>query len=143
MSWGKAIVLVFIVFAGFIGTMVYWMSREKIDLVRDDYYQNEIAYQQHMEQVTNARSFEAAELVRYIADSQQVKLTLPDGFVSGTLLLYCPADRRQDVRQVLTKATARVSNLSMQGRPSGLWRAQLSWSDGQRAYYTERELTRP
>lgn len=143
MNWGKAIVLTFIVFAGFIGTMVVQMSREKIDLVRDDYYQDEIAYQQHIEKVSNARQFDADMLIQFQADQQQVQLTLPTNLTTGTLVLYCPADRRQDVRQALTKATPAVSNISMQNRPVGVWRAQLSWSDGQRDYYTERELMLP
>jgi hypothetical protein len=143
MSWGKAIILVFVGFAGFIGTMVAQMSRQKIDLVRDDYYQDEIAYQQHIEQMTNARPFERSELIRYDSVGQRLRVTFPDGFMSGRLLLYCPADRRQDVRWVLTKRTEQVSSVPMRGRPSGLWRVQLNWSDGQREYYTERELTRP
>jgi len=143
MNWGKAIILVFIAFAGFIGTMVVQMSREKIDLVRDDYYQDEIAYQQHIERVSNARQLDASTFIQYRAENGQIQLTLPSNLSTGTLLLYCPADRRQDVRRALTKATPGLSNISMQNRPTGVWRAQLSWSDGQREYYTERELILP
>lgn len=143
MSWGKAIILVFIVFAGFIGTMVYWMSREKIDLVRDDYYEDELTYQRQIERVANASRLDSSAFVRYHPEKQQIGLTLPNGLVSGSLLLYCPADREQDVRRSLTKVTPKVSNVSMQGRPGGLWRAQLSWSDGQREFYIERELILP
>lgn len=143
MNWGKAIILVFIAFTGFIGTMVVQMSREKIDLVRDDYYQDEIAYQQHIEKVSNARQLDASTFIQYQAENEQVQLTLPANLTTGTLLLYCPANRRQDVRRTLTKTTPAVSLVPMQGRPTGVWRAQLSWSDGQRDYYTERELMLP
>ncbi len=143
MSWGKAIILVFILFAGFIGTMVYLMHQERIDLVRDDYYQDEIAYQRQIDRVANARQIDATSVIQYVPTSHEIRLTLPDSLQRGTFLLYRPADGRQDVRLALTTATPAISVISMQGKPGGLWRAQLTWSDGQRDYYTDRELTLP
>lgn len=143
MSWGKAIILIFIVFAGFIGTMVYLMHLERIDLVRDDYYQDEIAYQQQINRVANSRHIDATAVIRYVPASHEIRLTLPDSLQRGTFLLYRPADRRQDVRLTLTTATPTTNVIAMQGKPSGLWRAQLTWTNGQREFYTERELTLP
>ncbi|GAB3020738.1 hypothetical protein GCM10027185_17480 [Spirosoma pulveris] len=143
MNWGKAIILVFVLFAGFIGTMVVRMSRQSIDLVRDDYYQDEMAYQQQIDRVANAREFDPAAYIQYQTERQQVKLRLPDSLQRGTLTLYCPADRKQDVRLPLTAATQVITVVPMQKRQRGLWRAQLAWSDGKREYYTERELILP
>lgn len=143
MNWGKSIVLVFIVFAGFIGTMVVQMSRERIDLVRDDYYQDEIAYQQHIDRVTNARRFDPKTYIDYRPENRLVEVTLPDSLKHGMLTLYRPADRRQDDEQVLSSGMPARFTISMQDKPGGLWRAQLTWSDGQREYYTERELMLP
>lgn len=143
MNWGKAIVLVFVLFAGFIGTMVIRMSRQTIDLVRDDYYQDEMAYQQQIDRVANARTLNPATYIQYQTGSQQVKLRLPDSLQHGTLTLYCPADRKQDIRLPLTSATQVITLVPMQKRQRGLWRAQLAWFDGKREYYTERELIRP
>jgi hypothetical protein len=143
MNWGKSIVLVFIVFAGFIGTMVVLMSRERIDLVRDDYYQDEIAYQQQIDRVSNAQRFDSKTYIQYRSDRRQVQVSLPDSLRQGTLTLYRPADRQQDVQHVLTAVTSSPIVIPMAQKPSGLWRAKLTWSDGQREYYTERELTIP
>ncbi|WP_244968038.1 FixH family protein, partial [Spirosoma utsteinense] len=143
MNWGKSIVLVFIVFAGFIGTMVVLMSRERIDLVRDDYYQDEIAYQQQIDRVANSRRFDPEAYIQYRSDRRQVEITLPDSLQQGTFTLYRPADRQQDIQQELTAVTPSPVVMSMKQKPGGLWRAKLTWSDGQREYYTERELTLP
>ena len=143
MNWGKSIVLVFIVFAGFIGTMVVQMSRERIDLVRDDYYQDELAYQQHIDRVANARRFDPATYIQYRSDSRQIEVTMPDSLKEGTLTLYRPADRQQDDQQVLSSGMPAQLTIPMQNKPGGLWRAQLNWSDGKQAYYTERELILP
>jgi hypothetical protein len=143
MNWGKSIVLVFIVFAGFIGTMVVQMSREHIDLVRDDYYQDEIAYQQHIDRVANARRFDPATYINYRSASRQIEVMMPDSLKEGTLKLYRPADSQQDDQQVLSPGMPALIAVSMKNKPGGLWRAQLSWSDGKREYYTERELILP
>lgn len=143
MNWGKSIALVFIVFAGFIGTMVFWMSRQQVDLVRDDYYQDELAYQQHIDRVANARHLDPDAYIQVDAPHRQVHIVRPDSLLQGTLLLYCPANRRADIRLTLSPAGSATTTLAMQNRPAGLWRAQLTWSDGQRSYYTERSLQLP
>ncbi len=143
MSWGNAIILVFILFAGFIGTMVYLMHLERIDLVRDDYYQDEIAYQRQINRVANSRQIDATAFIQYVPTSHEIRLTLPDSLQRGTFLLYRPADRRQDVRLTLNTATPTTSVIAMQGKPGGLWRAQLTWTNGQRDFYTDRKLTLP
>ncbi|MBO0935430.1 FixH family protein [Fibrella sp. HMF5335] len=143
MSWGKAIILIFILFAGFIGTLVYLMHRERIDLVRDDYYQDEIAYQRQINRVVNARHIDVTTIIQYVPTRHEIRLNLPDSLRHGTFLLYRPADRRHDVRLALTATTPTVSTIAMQEKPGGLWRAQLTWSNGQRDFYTDRELTLP
>jgi hypothetical protein len=143
MNWGKSIVLVFIVFAGFIGTMVVQMSRERIDLVRDDYYQDEMAYQQHIDRVANARRFDPGAYINYRSDRRVVEVTLPDSLRQGVLTLYRPADRQQDNEQVLSSGMPARFTIPMDNKPAGLWRAKLTWTDGQREYYTERELILP
>lgn len=42
MSWGKGIVIVFILFVGGIGVMVYKSMSKNVDLVATNYYENEL-----------------------------------------------------------------------------------------------------
>ena len=44
MNWGKSIVLSFILFAAFIGTLVTVCIRQDISLVSKDYYEEELQY---------------------------------------------------------------------------------------------------
>lgn len=140
MNWGKSIVLVFVLFAGFIGTMVVSMSRQRIDLVRDDYYQDEIAYQQHIDRVANAARLTNKVPMTYLADTQEVAVFLPASLRKGTLLFYRPADRVQDFKVKIPQDHAARQLVSTKGLLKGHWRVQFTWSDGQRDYYTEQEL---
>ncbi|WP_338874650.1 FixH family protein [Spirosoma sp. SC4-14] len=139
MNWGQAIVLTFILFAGFIGVMVFRMSRQRVDLVRDDYYQTEIAFQQHINQVANAHKNPAVG-INYQADRQQVAFTLPASLNKGEILFYRPSDRQQDFNVQIPANHQRQQTVSTAPLKRGFWRVQLTWSDGQQDYYTEQDL---
>ncbi len=144
MNWGKAIVLTFVLFAGFIGTLVYQMSRQQVDLVREDYYQDEIAYQKHIDRVENTTRFNQSIAMTYLADSQQVAFVLPASLRQGSITFYRPGDRKQDFRVPVSNSSALPKNrrevVSTRQLARGHWRVQFTWTDGQREYYTEDEL---
>ncbi|QDK82172.1 nitrogen fixation protein FixH [Spirosoma sp. KCTC 42546] len=144
MNWGKSIVLVFIVFAGFIGTMVYLMTRERIDLVSDNYYQNEIDYQQQIDRVRNARQIQAgtstATTMTYLADQHQVVVVLPNVLQKGEITFYRPGDSRQDFRVPIAAKHPTQQLIPTQSLAKGNWRVQFTWSDGQREYYKEEQI---
>ena len=51
MNYGKGITIFMIAFIAFIASMVYYAFTKNADLVRDDYYENELLYdQQKVEQ---------------------------------------------------------------------------------------------
>ncbi len=140
MNWGKSIVLVFIAFAGFIGTMVYLMTRERIDLVRDDYYQDEIAYQQHIDRVNRTSTNKALFAMTYQSDQQQVSFVLPDSLQKATITFYRPADRLADFNVEVASPNPVRKTVSTAKMAKGYWRVQLAWSDGRRDYYKENDL---
>ena len=139
MNWGKSIILVFVLFAGFIGTMVYRMTRERIDLVSDDYYQNELAFQQHIDQVANARRHSTTTMT-FQKDQQQVVFVLPSTLQKGEITFYRPGDRRQDFRVMIPAVHPVRKVIPTKTLAKGNWRVQFSWSDGQRTYYKEEQF---
>lgn len=139
MNWGKAIVLTFVVFAGFIGFMIYRMCLQRIDLVRDDYYQTEMAYQQQINRLTRTAQLAESPAVRFDAARQQLYFSLPDkGLAGGKLTFYRPSDRRQDLIVPLTPGQTSLSTARL---AKGFWRVQLSWSVDGQEFYHEQPLT--
>lgn len=53
MSWGKGIAIALTVFVLFIATLVTIIIRQKVDLVSEDYYTQEINYQQEIDGINN------------------------------------------------------------------------------------------
>ncbi|GAB4026749.1 FixH family protein [Spirosoma koreense] len=139
MNWSKAIILVFVLFAGFIGTMVYLMTRQRVDLVSDNYYQNEIDFQQHIDRVANART-NASVAMTYQSDKQQVVFVLPETLRKGEITFYRPGDRQQDFRVAIPADHPTRQVIPTQSLARGNWRVQFTWSDGQREYYKEEQV---
>jgi len=138
MNWGKSIVLVFVLFAGFIGTMVFWMTRQRVDLVREDYYQNEIAYQRHIERISRTARLKAPVIMTYQAAEERVDLELPELFRKGEVTFYRPSDRLKDGHVSLrAEHRQRVSTARL---AKGYWKVQINWSDGRADYFTEKDL---
>lgn len=139
MNWGKSIVLTFIVFAGFIGTMVYKMTRQSVDLVRDDYYQTEMTYQQQIDRKANTSRRNPVN-VTYEAAQQQLAIALPTTLRKGEVHFYRPSDRQLDFNVSLVDKHTGSQTVSTARMLRGYWRVQLTWSDDQRDYYAEQDL---
>lgn len=144
MNWGKAIILVFVLFAGFIGTMVYQMTRQRVDLVSDNYYQNEIDFQQQIDRVTNARRGlvqpNSSVTMTYQSDQQQIVFVLPSALRKGEIKFYRPGDREKDFRVNIPAEHPIRQVIPTQSMAKGNWRVQFTWSDGQREYYKEEQF---
>jgi hypothetical protein len=52
MSWGRGITIGLITFMGFITFLVVSLMRHKVDLVSEDYYQQELDYNNHFDAAT-------------------------------------------------------------------------------------------
>ncbi|MFD2933483.1 FixH family protein [Spirosoma flavum] len=139
MNWGKSIILVFVLFAGFIGTLVYLMTRQHVDLVSDNYYQNEIEYQQHIDRVANARH-NSSTTMTYQADQQQVIFVLPSTLQKGEITFYRPSDSQQDFRITIPAKHPTRQVIPTKALAKGNWRVQFTWSDGQLEYYKEEQI---
>ncbi|RIV17720.1 nitrogen fixation protein FixH [Fibrisoma montanum] len=140
MNWGKSIVLTFILFAGFIGSLVFLMSRQRVDLVRDDYYQDELNFQRQINRISNTARLSGAASMTYQRALQQVVFTLPASVRQGNVTFYRPADRRLDFTVPIAANAMSRQTVSTAPLAKGYWRVQLTWSDGEQEYYAEKEL---
>ncbi len=56
LNWGQSITIVIILFMAFILTLVYKMHYRTADLVRDDYYEQEVLYNDKKQSINNYKS---------------------------------------------------------------------------------------
>jgi hypothetical protein len=139
MNFGKWIVVSFILFAIFIGTLVTLCVREDISLVSKDYYKEELTYQEQIQRLNNTEQLQQKPAISF---DNIVGLTITwsesSSIEKGELKLFCPSNPKLDKQFELSHSTKQVFKLSMLKK--GLYKAKLFWSMDGKEYYFEKEI---
>ena len=100
-NWGTGIVLAFIGFISFIMYFVISMNFNKKyshDLVTEDYYKVELAYQKDIDKQNNAKTLK--KNVTYTKTSAGLRIEFPQDFdakkITGKVFLYRPSNKQLD-----------------------------------------------
>ncbi len=136
MSIGKWIVVVFILFAGFIGTLVTICVRQDISLVSKEYYKEELAYQEQIKRISNTALLERKPVILITRKAMQVTFDHTQAIEHGELRLYCPSNARMD-RTLTLGSNQQEFSQEISGLTAGMYRAKLYWSMSGKDYYLE------
>jgi len=136
MNAGKWIVVVFILFAGFIGTLVTICVREDISLVSKDYYKEELAYQDQIKRMNNTAELKVKPQVTATQNLIRLEFDSSQTVTQGQLSLFCPSDASMDRKFTLSKDVHKFSWPLSAIKP-GMYRIRLQWSMNNKDYYQE------
>ncbi len=103
LNWGTAVVIAMISFMVFILTFVYRsavMDEYQHELVSEDYYGDELHYQEEIDKLNNASTLEVDLTLIRTADG--LILRFPEGLqpdnISGSIYLQRPSNKSLDLR---------------------------------------------
>ncbi|MCC5939392.1 MAG: FixH family protein [Lunatimonas sp.] len=140
MDWGKGIVLTFVVFAGIIISMVtICMKQDDLHLVTQNYYEEEIRYQEHIDKMDNATAL-GLDAFTFDGKTKAVDLHLPVGS-KGELHLFRPSDARLDQKLALDIVDEQSLFVDLKDLKPGYWRIKLTWSADGKSYFQEEKVT--
>ena len=143
MNWGKKIALVYLSFVAFMGFMVWKCLQQKdINLVSEDYYQKEIAYQTNIDQMNNTNQLSKELKFDYKFDNQTVMLDFPKESIgsTGEINFYRPSDAKMDFAVKLDIANAESQSIPVSNLDRGLWVVKVSWNKDGKGYYKEEKM---
>ncbi len=139
MNWGSGIVLTLVGFIAVMATMVVICVRQDdIHLVTQDYYEQEIKYQEQIDRMINANAI-ASDALEYDGQLKSLLLKLPEGS-KGTLHLFRPSDARLDQKISFDMINSAVNSVDIKSLKAGYWRVKLTWSEGEKEYYLEKKI---
>lgn len=145
MNWGTRIFLSFVVFAIIIFTMVFISMNQDINLVADDYYKQEIEYEDQIQRIRNTKALIESPVISIDKSTQEVIIQFPGSIAKtvqeGSIHFFRPSDSSLDKRYVLSLDETGIQRISIVGRLKGLWKVKLSWKDQELEYYDEKILT--
>jgi hypothetical protein len=145
MNWGRSLILVFVVFAAFMGYLVYRASGTHFDLVSKEYYKDELRYQDKIDGFRNAAAMEAVQL--RVDSTGILQIRFPEQMkgkpVQGSLWLYCKTDAGKDIHILLAEDTTGMRVINVSGKASGKYQAKLHWEVLRVPYEFEQEIIIP
>ncbi|MBF9254154.1 FixH family protein [Pontibacter sp. 172403-2] len=141
--WPYAVVTAMLLFMGYIASFVYRAMSQDVDLVSTNYYEQELAYQDHMNTVGRTRAL-GEVAVNYDAAAQTILLQLPESFagknISGKINFFRPSDDKLDFELPLQPDANQRQLLNAGKLQKGLWKVRLNYSAAGENYYTEQTI---
>jgi len=141
-NWGTKIAILYLGFVALILTLVFKSMAQKVDLVSDDYYEQEIKFQDQLNGLKNTGELKGNFMIS--AKEQSVKIEIPEGLrdqqLIGKVKFYRPSDNALDVEFPLSvsKEGEQVINSSKFKR--GSYKIQFKFKANNKDYYYEESL---
>jgi hypothetical protein len=142
--WPTGLTIFYILFMLLTVAVVIFSSFHRIDLVAEDYYQQEMSYQRQIDRIQRTDSLSAP--VRWIYDRLNKSLTLhfPPELkayeVKGNLVFFRPSDAHQDWTIPLQLSIDNKQTLNISQLSPGFWKIKIFWETQQKEFYTEGNL---
>jgi nitrogen fixation protein FixH len=145
LNWGAGIVIAIIAFIGFIMFFVVRMSTDKQydhELVVEDYYQQELQYQDEIDKVKNARSL--SKEVSCLKTEEGLLISFPteidENKIKGKVFLSRPSNKQLDFEIPISLSNHNLlipDNRLLDGR----WNIKIEWRENQLDYVYKTALS--
>ena len=141
--WPIAITVFFVLFISFLVSFAVFASRQSVDLVQSDYYEQEIRYQEQFDRIARTQELGSEAAIVYDAAQACITVTLPrspGATPSGAIQLYRPSDAQLD--QELRLALDQKGQQRVDTRPlrAGLWKVRVRWAVDGREFYLDQPV---
>jgi hypothetical protein len=136
MDFGKWIVVAFVLFALFIGTLVAVCVRQDISLVSKEYYKEELAYQDQIVRIANTEKLTLKPKMTKV-NKVTLQLTFSQQVEKGELKLFCPSNPKMDKTFSINSSENNIQLFNVETLQKGMYRAKLSWTMDKKEYFYE------
>ncbi len=143
MNWGKGITLTIVLFVSFMMFLVITCMRQPdINLVSNDYYEQEINYQQVIDKKKNVENLSSKPSVylkhnKLVVDFNQLS---EREFINGSIQLFRPSDPSLDQIIELSFDSLGYQYISVDQLKKGKWIVKLNWSNTSTDFMIEENI---
>ena len=137
MNWGTRIALFYSTFVVFMLGLVFLAFQQDFDLVSEDYYEQEIAYQGRIDQLTNASEDDQKVTVSKVEAGYD--LAFSEKAEDVKVHFFRPSDDTQDFK--LEEAVVEsVLSVSSEKFAMGKYLVKVEWKANGKTYFQEQDL---
>ncbi|MGB5204478.1 FixH family protein [Eudoraea sp.] len=144
-NWGTGIVLAFIAFIAFIMYFVILAStdnRANHDLVTEEYYKEELAYQKEIDALNNAKDY--ASQFSFVNQENGIAITFPPKMnykeIEGKVSLYRPSNKHLDFDFPLSLSNKHLL-IPDKRLLDGRWDIKIYWNYQGKKYLVKESIT--
>lgn len=138
LNWGAKIAILYSSFVVMMITLVIASTHQKFELVSDDYYKQEISYQEVIDATNNQAALSSPVLLD-LTDNF-VTLTFPQEFdgqkISGTVQFYSPITADYDKQWPISVSKNKMF-VEKQALSKTAYKVKITYSVDQKSYYQE------
>jgi hypothetical protein len=115
-----------------------------MELVRPDYYEQEIRFQEQIDREDRTRRLGGEAAIVYDAAREEITIVLPSAHAgrhaSGRIEFYRPSDASLDCGLRLAVNAAGVQRVNAKPFRVGLWKVRLFWSVDNQEFFFDRAI---
>lgn len=142
--WPHAIIAWFVIFASAMAAWIAVAVRQNMDLVRADYYEEEVRYQGQLDRLNRTAAIRNEIAINYDAAKHEVTLLLPAAHRSpppaGRTHFYRPSNAALDFEVPLAVDAAGLQRIGTASLCGGLWKVRVQWSAAGHDYFFEQVI---
>lgn len=143
LNWGTGIAIFYGIFVVVLVAIVIKTTTFDNSLVSDDYYADDLNYQQQYNKLANSRDLAEDLDINLQSAKELVELVFPPnlGKAAGEIVFFCPSDSKSDFTVAIQPGEDNRQTVPITGLKPGLWRVKVDWQAGGKAYYKEVVIT--
>jgi hypothetical protein len=142
--WPYAIIGWFLLFGSGMAAWVVVAVRNDPELVRPDYYEQEIGYQKQIDRLSRTAAISNLVFVVHDAARAQIvlRLSMASGSdtLTGTVHFYRPSNAKLDFEVPLALDPFGEQRIPTGTRAGGLWKVRVHWTGGGHDYFHDQSL---
>ncbi|HET6990325.1 MAG TPA: FixH family protein [Bacteroidia bacterium] len=145
MNWGLRLVILYVAFMALILVLVFKSMNEKVDLVTENYYQEELKFQNRIDRQNQSAALNEQPLVHVTAENVEIKFpgSLSKEKISGTVKFYRPSDASKDFTTPLQVDSSGTQIVPSGKFEKGIYQVQFTWETQGKNFYNEVPLYIP
>jgi hypothetical protein len=139
MSWGTKIFMLYGGFVALIAFLVVSSMRQNADLVAEDYYQQELQYQNRIDQTDAA--LKSGFYPAIVVTDSQVNIVFPDTVrslgITGEVIFYRADNKALDYTEKISLDNTGKMSIAQSKFTAGRYQAKVKWKSAGQDYYYE------
>ena len=141
MNWGTGIAIFYGTFMVIMITFVIKSRSVDHSLVMDNYYEEDINYQSHMDKLANSKALKTDLKISKDSD-KYLKFEFPEMAqeIKGEVWFYKPDDNSKDFKVQVQPDANGLFVVNGSDLAPGRWKLKVEWESAGRGYFKEHEL---